>query len=96
MYLKVQYGISKIEKNDTSIFSINSEVKLSLGSGIIVSDTGYILTNEHVSGAKYSKCYITVECDTKEYQGTVVWSDSDIDLSIVKIERLGLNPITLR
>jgi len=55
------YGISKIETNDTSIFSINSEKTLSLGSGIIVSEEGYILTNEHVSGSKYSKCYITLE-----------------------------------
>ena len=88
-------GISKIITNDTGIFSINSEKTLSLGSGIIISEDGYILTNEHVSGAKYSKCYVTIEGETKEYQGTVMWSDSDIDLSIVKIERLGLNPISI-
>ena len=88
-------GISKITTNDTGVFSINSEKMLSLGSGIIVSEDGYILTNEHVSGAKYSKCYISIEGDSKEYQGTVMWSDSDIDLSIVKIERLGLTPIKL-
>ncbi len=58
---KCVVGISKIDANDTSIFSINSEKKLSLGSGIVILDTGYILTNEHVSGAKYSKCYVTIE-----------------------------------
>lgn len=81
--------------NDTGIFSINSEKTLSLGSGIIVSDNGYILTNEHVSGSRYSKCYVTVAGDTKEYSGTVVWSDSDIDLAIIKIDKLGLIPANL-
>lgn len=59
-----------------------------MGSGIIVSDNGYILTNEHVSGGRYSKCYVTISGETKEYSGTVVWSDSDIDLAIIKIEKL--------
>lgn len=88
-------GISKIVTNDTGIFSLNSEKTLSLGSGIIVTDNGYILTNEHVSGNKYSKCYISIEGEKEEYQGTVVWADSDIDLSIIKIEKLGLTPAIL-
>lgn len=62
------YGISKIEINDTSIFSMNSEKKLSLGSGIIITDNGYILTNEHVSGGKYSKCYVTLENRRRIYR----------------------------
>ncbi len=80
-------GISKINANDAGMFSVNSEKKLSLGSGIIVSKDGYILTNEHVSGEKYSKCYVNISGENKEYQGSVVWSDSDIDLAIVKIEK---------
>lgn len=95
MLLKVLFGISKITTNDTGIFSINSEKTLSLGSGIIVSDNGYILTNEHVSGGKYSKCYVSIAGENEEYSGTVIWSDSDIDLSIIKIEKLGLIPASL-
>ena len=45
-------GISKIENLDSSIFNLNAEKKLSLGSGIIVASNGYILTNEHVSRRK--------------------------------------------
>ena len=60
---------------------------LSLGSGVIISENGYILTNEHVSGARYSKCYVTLE-NGEEYQGIVMWGDEDIDLSIVKIEKV--------
>ena len=63
-------------------------------AGVIVSDNGYILTNEHVSGKKYSNCYVTLS-NGKNYNATVVWSDSDIDLSIVKINANGLNYIEL-
>ena len=87
-------GISKIKNNGTSIFLKEAEQKLGLGTGVIVSDNGYILTNEHVSGKKYSNCYVTLS-NGKNYNATVVWSDSDIDLSIVKINANGLNYIEL-
>ncbi len=82
-------GISKLKENGTSIFLENSVEKLGLGTGIIVSEDGYILTNWHVAGEKYSSCYITLE-DGNEYTGRVLWSDSDIDLAIVKINAKGL------
>ena len=59
-----------------------------------VSDNGYILTKEHVSGGKYSKCYVTLE-NGNTYDGTVVWSDSDLDLSITKINAKNLEYVTL-
>ena len=95
MHLRALFGISKIVTNDTGIFSLNSEKTLSLGSGIVVSSDGYILTNEHVSGGKYSKCYVTTQESKEEYSGTVVWADSDIDLSIIKIEKLGMTEAVL-
>ena len=73
-------GISKLKDNGSSIFSTNTETLLGLGTGVIISENGYILSNEHVTGAKYSTCYITLE-NSKKYDGTVVWSDSDLDLS---------------
>ncbi len=78
-------GISKLKNAGTSIFSESTESQLGLGTGVIVTDNGYILSNEHVTGSKYSKCYVTLE-NGKNYNGTVVWSDSSIDLSIVKID----------
>ena len=78
-------GISKLKNTGTSIFSESTESQLGLGTGVIVTDNGYILSNEHVTGSKYSKCYVTLE-NGKNYNGTVVWSDSSIDLSIVKID----------
>jgi S1-C subfamily serine protease len=70
------------------------QLGLGLGTGIIVTENGYILTNEHVSGAKYSSCYVTLE-NGKNYNANVVWSDSDLDLSIIKINAKGLSYASL-
>ncbi len=87
-------GISKLKDNGSSIFSTSTETSLGLGTGVIISENGYILSNEHVTGAKYSTCYITLE-NSKKYDGTVVWSDSDLDLSITKMEAENLKYINL-
>ena len=87
-------GISKLKDNGISIFSSNNETLLGLGTGLIVTESGYILSNEHVTGSKYSTCYITLE-NGKKYDGKVVWSDTDLDLSITKINAKGLKYITL-
>ena len=87
-------GISKLKNTGTSIFSESTESQLGLGTGMIVTENGYILSNEHVTGSKYSKCYVTLE-NGSNYDGTVVWSDSNIDVSIVKIEANNLKYITL-
>lgn len=77
-------GISKLKNAGSSIFSSSNEESLGLGTGIIVTDNGYILSNEHVTGEKYSTCYVTLE-NGKSYDGSVVWSDSNLDLSVIKI-----------
>ena len=82
-------GISKLKNTGSSIFSNSTESQLGLGTGVIITENGYILSNEHVTGSKYSKCYVTLE-NGNNYNGTVVWSDSSIDLSIVKIEAKNL------
>lgn len=81
---KAVVGISKLQEKGNSIFLQDGGTKLGLGTGIIVSENGYIVTNEHVSGSKYSNCYVTLE-NGKEYLANVVWEDQDLDLSIIKI-----------
>ena len=87
-------GISKLKNAGNSILSKSSENELGLGTGFIVSSDGYIVSNEHVTGSKYSKCYITLE-NGSNYDGTVVWSDSDLDLSVTKINAKNLPYVTL-
>lgn len=87
-------GISKLKNAGSSIFSNSDETSLGLGTGVIVTENGYILSNEHVTGEKYSTCYVTLE-NGNTYDGSVVWSDSDLDLSITKISAKNLPYVTL-
>lgn len=87
-------GISKLKDSGNSIFLKDSVSKLGLGTGVIVSENGYIITNQHVCGSKYSNCYVTLE-NGKSYNGNVVWSDNDLDLAILKINARGLDYIRL-
>lgn len=87
-------GISKIKSRSNSIFSGKHLNELGLGSGIIVSSNGYVLSNCHVTGETYSTCYITLE-NGYTYEGTVVWCDSNLDLSITKIDANNLSFATV-
>ena len=87
-------GISKIKEIGSSIFAEDGIEKLGLGTGIIASSNGYIITNKHVSGDKYSSCYVTLE-NGNTYDAKVVWADATLDLSIVKINLGGLKAVKL-
>lgn len=91
---KCVVGISKLKDNGNTIFTENGVSKMGIGSGVIVSEKGYILTNEHVSGAKNSTCYVTME-DGKNYKANVVWSESNLDLAIIKINMKCIDCATL-
>ena len=63
-----------------------------LGSGVIVSEHGYILTNNHVvKGADEIKVILY---DKREFKGKVVGTDSRTDLAVVKINAKDLPTIT--
>lgn len=82
-------GISKIKDVGDTIFLSDGATSIGLGTGIIISENGYILTNAHVSGEKGETCYVTLE-DGRNFNSNVVWSDTDIDLAIVKISAISL------
>lgn len=87
--IKSVCGISKLSNAGGSILSTATETELGLGTGIVVSSNGYILSNNHVTGDKFSTCYVTIE-DKNTYTGTVVWADRSLDLSLVKINASNL------
>lgn len=81
---KCVVGISKMKDNGSSAFLTNSAESLGLGTGLIVSKNGYILTNQHVVGNIGTMCYVTLE-NGKTYNGKTVWANADIDLAVIKI-----------
>lgn len=90
---KCVVGISKIKSLGSSVFTQNSSQQLGLGSGIVVSKKGYIITNQHVIGES-NNCYVTTE-NGNTYIGKVLWSNVDIDLAILKVDNVFNNTISL-
>lgn len=65
----------------------------SLGSGVIFSEDGYIVTNNHVVAAAES--ILVALRDGRETVAKVIGTDPETDLAVLKVELRGLNPITL-
>jgi serine protease Do len=66
-----------------------------LGSGVIVSPDGYILTANHVvSGADEIKVAIADD-DKKEYTAKIIGTDPQTDVAVLKIDATGLPAVTL-
>lgn len=72
----------------------HSEGASSLGSGVIVSKDGYIITNAHVIEQAHE--IIVALSDGRKSKATVVGSDTDSDLAVIKIELDGLTPLAFR
>jgi S1-C subfamily serine protease len=64
----------------------------SLGSGVVVSSDGYVLTNQHVIGNSRADVRVTLP-DGRERQARLVGIDGVSDLAVVKIEATGLPTI---
>jgi S1-C subfamily serine protease len=61
-----------------------------VGSGVIYSSDGYVLTNSHV--ASDAKELIVTLNDGKEYPATLIGADVDRDIAVIKIEATDLTP----
>ena len=97
--IKVEYSVS-------SIFYKNmSSTATAEGSGIIISEDGYILTNNHIVNTSSSSTYyevgkankvtVTLYNDETEYEGTIIGTDEETDLAVIKIDKTGLAAATL-
>jgi len=64
-----------------------------LGSGVIVSSDGYIITNNHV--IKDADEITVVTLDNKEYKAEVVGTDANTDVAVIKIDAKNIQAIRL-
>lgn len=95
----------KVEYSVNSIFSRAGSTGSAEGSGIIISEDGYILTNNHIVNTSSSSSYYEVSQATKvlvylyndetPYEATIVGTDEQTDLAVIKIEKTGLSAAEL-
>lgn len=86
---KVKDSVVEITTESTSYDTFYGQyVSQGAGSGVIISEDGYIITNNHViEGANT----ITVKTtDGKSYKATLVGTDATLDVALIKIEASGL------
>ena len=102
--IEVQYNVNSM----LSMFGNRgqSQTATATGSGIIISEDGYILTNNHIvstsssssnsSSSNYysvseaEKVTVTLFNDDKTYDAKIVGTDEQTDLAVIKIEKTGL------
>lgn len=66
-------------------FNRSSGGGVSLGSGVIVSDMGYVITNHHVVGDNPSRIDITLY-DSSIKKGKLCWSDKSLDVAVIRFD----------
>ena len=76
----------------TNIFGQQTQTASS-GSGFIITEDGYVVTNYHVVSGASSVEVTLYNGDT--YDATVIGGDSDYDVAVLKINATGLTPVTL-
>ena len=96
--IKVEYNVNSL----ISMFGRQTQTQTATasGSGIIISEDGYILTNNHIVSTSSSESYYEVSDATKvtvtlfndetEYEAKIIGKDEETDLAVIKIEKTGL------
>lgn len=64
-----------------------------IGSGFIISEDGYILTNNHVVD-RSNGIFVTMT-DGKEYSAEIIGKDARTDIALIKIDAKGLKPMPI-
>lgn len=87
--LSAVVGISSAENTQK-----NGESEWFMGSGIIATSDGYIITNHHVIGRRPERIVVTLK-NGEVIEGKTIWSSSALDLAVVKIDGSGYPTLPL-
>ena len=88
-------GISVLKPDGEGVLDFNLTEKWGIGTGIILSNKGYILTNQHLASNINGTVTVTLD-NGEEIRGTTIWNEPNLDLAIIKInERDDLKPVKL-
>lgn len=64
------------------------------GTGFVISEDGYIVTNYHVIGSGGNTTVtFSVSDDEEEYEATLIGGDEQTDIAVLKIDKTGLTPV---
>ena len=76
-----------------SIVVYNSKTGASVNaSGVVFSDNGYIITNDHIYADIANPALVVIMSDGTEYKASYVAGDSRTDISVIKIDAENLTP----
>lgn len=64
---------------------------MGIGSGVIITEDGYIITNNHVISGS-DRILVTLN-DKREFEAKIIGADPNTDIALLKIEATGLQPI---
>jgi serine protease Do len=74
---------------DDDAFGARDRRSLSLGSGVVISADGYVITNNHVVGENMREITVALP-NKKEIKGKVIGTDPATDIALLKIDVSGL------
>src|SRR5689334_10796477 len=77
---------------DDQFFGARDRRSLSLGSGVMISADGYVVTNNHVVGENVREITVALP-DKREVHGTVIGADPATDIALLRIDMKGLPTI---
>lgn len=85
--------VSITTENMVTDFFTGGRIVSGAGSGVIISEDGYIITNHHVINGAQN---VTVTLpDGSEYEATLVGTDATTDIAVIKINVTGLTPAVM-
>ncbi|AFA47565.1 S1C family serine protease [Acetobacterium woodii] len=83
-----------IETTGVAMTNMGPQQQKAVGSGFILTSDGYIATNQHVASDGVTSMNVSL-ADGSAYDGKLVWSDSSLDLAIIKIDAKDLPVLEL-